>query len=105
MADERVTERVVERPPTTVVERRGSGWGVVFAIILIAIVAVAAYILLVDNQNETRETNAVVGAAQSVGDAAASVGAAGKDAPDGGAAHKLRSCLVFGSIHAGWAVC
>src|SRR3546814_10662599 len=61
MADERVTERVVERPTTTVVERRGSGWGVVFAIILIAIIAVAAYILLVDNQNETRGTNAVVG--------------------------------------------
>src|SRR3546814_13756070 len=84
MADERVTERVVERPTTTVVERRGSGWGVVFAIILIAIVAVAAYILLVDNQNETRETNDVVGAAQSVGDAADSGGDAGKDAPEGG---------------------
>src|SRR3546814_14046896 len=85
MADERVTERVVERPTTTVVERRGSGWGVVFAIILIAIVAVVAYILLVDNQNETRETNAVVGAAQSVGDADDSVGDAVIDAPEGGA--------------------
>ena len=66
MADEPVRERIVERPSTTVVERRGSGVGVILGIIVVALIALAAYFLFV--QNENRETNAVVGAAEEVGD-------------------------------------
>lgn len=80
MPEEPVTERIVERPTTTIVERSGSGAGVIFAVILAAIIAVAAYFLFVEN--ESRETNAVVGAAQSVGDAAQRAANAAEDAAD-----------------------
>lgn len=68
-------ETIVERP----VERSGGSGGVVavFALVLVAIIAVAAYFMLA---NDNRETNAVTDAAQSVGSAADSVGDAAKDA-------------------------
>lgn len=78
MVDEPMRERVVERPTTTIVERRGSGFGVVLGIIVVALIALAAYFLFVENEN--RETDAVVSAAQSVGDAAQEAAGAAKDA-------------------------
>lgn len=81
MADEPTRERIVERPATTVVESRGSGVGVILGIIVIALVALAAYFLFVEN--ESRETDAVVGAAQQVGDAAQDAADAAKDAASG----------------------
>lgn len=92
MADERVTEstdgvttqRTVERDTgTTVIERRGSGAGVVLGILALAAVVLLAWFLLSQNRNDTVRTEAVTGAASSVADsaekAADSVGDAVKD--------------------------
>lgn len=78
MVDEPKRERIIERPTTTVVESRGSGIGVILGIIAVALIALAAYFLFA--QNESRETDAVVSAAQSVGDAAQDAAGAAKDA-------------------------
>lgn len=78
MADEPIRERVVERPTTTVIERRGSGVGLILGIIVVALIALAAYFLFAENEN--RETDAVVSAAQSVGDAAQDAAGAVTDA-------------------------
>jgi type II secretory pathway pseudopilin PulG len=58
---------------TTVIEKRGSGGVALIAIAILAIIAVAAYFLVM---NDTRETDAVTGAAQSVGQAADQAGEA-----------------------------
>ena len=80
MAEERVVERTVEREPhTTVIEKRGSGAGVVLGILAIAVVVLLAWFLLAQNRNDAVRTDAVTGAAQSVGKAADKVG----DAADG----------------------
>ena len=65
-----------ERPTTTIVESRGSGVAIFFGVVVVLILAVLAYMFLI---NDTKETNAVTGAAQSVGQAAESVGDAAKD--------------------------
>lgn len=77
MVDEPQREPV-EHSTTTVIERRGSGVGVILGIIVVALIALAAYFFFVENEN--RETEAVVGAAQSVGDAAQEAAGAAKDA-------------------------
>lgn len=84
MADERVVERTVEREPhTTVIERRGSGAGVVIGILVLAAVILLAWFLFSQNRNEATRTEAVSGAAQSVGQAADKVGDAADRATDG----------------------
>ena len=84
MADERVVERTVEREPqTTVIERRGSGAGVVIVILVLVAIAIVAWFLFAQNRNETVRTEAVSGAAQSVGKAADKVGDAADKATDG----------------------
>lgn len=74
-------ERVVERPThTTVAERRGGGMGVIFAILMVALIAVVAFFLVTQNRREDVKAQAVTDAAQSVGSAADSIGDAAKDA-------------------------
>lgn len=74
-------ERIVERPTTTtVIERRGSGMGVILAIILIALVAVVAVFMITQNNREDAKADAITGAASSVGKAADKVGDAASDA-------------------------
>jgi hypothetical protein len=84
MATERVTdrtdgltsERTVERHEgggTTYVERGGSGvGGVIIGIAVLALVAIIAFFLLNMNRQEAVETQAITGAAESVGSAAES---------------------------------
>lgn len=74
-------ERITERDPV-VVERRGGGGGgvVIAAIIGIALVLIVGYFLMNMSQNEAVESNAIAGAAESVGNAADNVGAAARDA-------------------------
>ena len=63
------------------VERRGSGMGAVVALIigLLAIVVIG-YFLMNMNRNDAIESNAVAGAAESVGNAADNIGQAARDA-------------------------
>ena len=79
---ERTTERTT--PETTVVERRGGGSGILWAIVALALIAVVGFFLLQMSRNEAVETEAVSnaassvaqsvdGAADAVGDAARSV--------------------------------
>jgi hypothetical protein len=89
MATERVTEhtdgsRTVERDAgPTYVERGGSGaGGVIIGIAVLALVAIIAFFLLSQSQNDTVRTNAVTGAAHSVSNAAGSVGDAAQRAAD-----------------------
>ena len=89
------TERTVEHPdgrieritetnaaPTTVVERRGgSGMGAIVALIVgLLAVLVIGYFLMNMNRNDAIESNAVAGAAESVGNAADNIGQAARDA-------------------------
>ena len=84
MADERVVEHTVEHEPqTTLIERRGSGAGVVIGILVLVAVALLAWFLFAQNRNDAVRTDAVTGAAQSVGDAAGKVGDAADKATDG----------------------
>lgn len=81
MATERTEQRpdgTVERTTTSdrvVVERGGGGAGTIIAVIIgLVLVGVVAYFLMNMNRNDTIETNAVAGAAESVGNAADRVG-------------------------------
>jgi hypothetical protein len=89
MPDERVTERIVEHPATTVIEtRKGGGAGIIIGIILAILVAVAVYFIAVNTGNEARESDAVSEAARDVGQAAESVGDAATRAIDEGVAEQ-----------------
>lgn len=81
------TERTVERPdgsvertteggnPVIVERRGGGGMGAIVALIIgLGLVLVIGYFLMNMSRNDTVETNAVAGAAESVGAAADSVG-------------------------------
>jgi hypothetical protein len=98
MATERVTERadgttrerVVERDGggTTYVERGGPGvGGVIIGIAVLALVAIIAFFLLNQSQNDNMRTDAVTGAASSVAhsadNAAKSVGDAAQSTAQG----------------------
>lgn len=87
------TERTVEHPDgrveritetgaaPTVVERRGAGAGAVVALIIgLLAVVVIGYFLMNMNRNDAVESNAVAGAAESVGNAADNIGKAARDA-------------------------
>lgn len=59
---------------TTIIERRTGGGLMVAMIILIALVAAIAFFLFKREAREQRQTEAVVGAAMSLGDAAKEAG-------------------------------
>lgn len=68
---------------TTVIERRSSGAGMMVGmIVIIALIAAIAFFLFAKDNREERQTDAVVGAAQSVGDAAEQAGARIGDAAE-----------------------
>lgn len=70
MADDQVTET----PHTTVIERRGSGGGILIGLVLLIAVAIGAVYLFNRSQNDTLRTNAVNKAAGDVGGAAKKAG-------------------------------
>jgi len=83
-----VTEQVVERNDSdrVYVEReRSGGGGFIVGLLILAAIAIGAWFLLNQNDRENAETDAVVGAAEQVGDsvekAAEDVGDAAKN-PD-----------------------
>lgn len=68
--------RVTETPHTTVIERRGSGGGLLIGLAVLIAVCIAAYFLLLRNDSETAKNNAITSAAQSVESTADKAGAA-----------------------------
>ena len=78
---ERVTETDTGGGETVVVQSRGgSGAGLLIGFVLLILVVIAGVYLFNQNARENAKTNAVTGAAESVGDAAKDVGDAAKDA-------------------------
>lgn len=70
MADDQVTQT----PHTTVIERRGSGGGILIGLVLLIAVAIGAVYLFNRSQNDNLRTNAVTKAAGDVGGAAKKAG-------------------------------
>lgn len=68
----------VER--TTIIERRSSSGLMITMIVIIALIAAIAYFLFAQDSREQRQTDAIIGAAESVGDAARDAGTAVSDA-------------------------
>lgn len=81
MADHRIDD-VPGR--TTVIETRsGGGAGMMIGVlVIIALVAAIAFFLFTQSQNDTKRTDAVVGASQSIDDAAKDAGKAITGAAD-----------------------
>jgi hypothetical protein len=75
---ERVTE--TNSSGTVVVERRGGGAGLLIGLAVLILVVLGALYLINQNNREAVKTDAITGAAESVGDAAKDVGDAAKDA-------------------------
>lgn len=75
---ERVTETNSAGP--VVVERRGGGAGLLVGLAVLILVVIGALYLINQNNREAVKTDAITGAAESVGDAAKDVGDAAKDA-------------------------
>lgn len=69
-------DRVTETPHTTVIERRGSGGGLLIGLAVLIAVIVGAYLLLVRNDSEVAKNNAITSAAKSVGSTADKAGEA-----------------------------
>ena len=80
VTSERVTETSSAPAGTTVIERRGSGAGLLIGLAVLILVVVGALYLINQNNRENIKTNAVTEAAKDVGSAAKDVGGAAKDA-------------------------
>lgn len=83
-----VVERAYERdtgPASVTVNTApssGGGFGTIIGILLLAILAVGAYMLFANNESEARKDNAVAEAADNVGEAAQKAGNAVEKAAD-----------------------
>lgn len=75
MSDDRVTETTIPHT-TTIIERRGSGAGMLIGIAVILAVLIAGLFLFNQSKNESIETKAISSAAKSVGDTADKAGQA-----------------------------
>jgi hypothetical protein len=78
MSDDRITQT----PHTTVIERRGSGGGLLIGLAVLIVVAVAAYFMIARGDSETAKNNAITSAAKSVESTADKAGSAIDGATD-----------------------
>ncbi|MEG8039479.1 hypothetical protein QP166_09020 [Sphingomonas sp. LR60] len=78
MSDDRVTQT----PHTTIIERRGSGGGLLIGLAVLIVVAVAAYFMIARGDSETAKNNAITSAAKSVESTADKAGSAIDGATD-----------------------
>jgi len=74
MAEDRIETTHGAAPHTTIIERRGSGGGLLIGLAVLVAVIVAAYFMLNQANNDNARTGAVTSAAKSVGDAADKAG-------------------------------
>ncbi len=72
-------------PNTIIIERRGSGGAIFIGIVLLLAVAVGAFYLFNNSNNDNLRTDAVTSAAKDVGDSAKKVGDSASKAADGAA--------------------
>ena len=79
MAEERVVETTTQ-PHTTVIERSGSGGGLLIGLAVLIAVLIGGYFLMTMSNQNAAKTSAVTSAADKVGGAADKVG----DAASGG---------------------
>ena len=81
---ERITEGETAAPaaaPVIVEGRRGGGVGAIVALVVgLALVVLIGWFLMNMNRNDAVESNAIAGAAESVGNAADNIGDAARDA-------------------------
>ncbi|GAA0300972.1 hypothetical protein GCM10009087_08440 [Sphingomonas oligophenolica] len=75
-----MVDEVTETPHTTVIERRGSGAGLLIGLVLLVAVIIGAFYLFNQSANDNRRTDAVTQAAKDVGDGAQKAGDAAQKA-------------------------
>lgn len=74
MEPDRIETNPNGAPQTVIVERRGSGGGLLIGLAILLAVIVGAYFLLNNANNDNARTGAVTSAAKSFGDAADKAG-------------------------------
>jgi len=75
-----MVDEVTETPHTTVIERRGSGAGILIGLVLLVAVIIGGFYLFNQSSNENRKTDAITQAAKDVGDGAQKAGDAAQKA-------------------------
>ncbi len=70
------------QPNTVVVERSGNGTGLLIGLALVVLLAIAAYFVINQTNNDNVRTDAVAAAAKDVGDSAKQAGGAVEKAVD-----------------------
>ena len=75
-----MVDEVTETPHTTVIERRGSGAGILIGLVLLVAVIIGGFYLFNQSNNENRKTDAITQAAKDVGDGAQKAGDAAQKA-------------------------
>jgi uncharacterized iron-regulated membrane protein len=75
-----MVDQVTETPHTTVIERRGSGAGILIGLVLLVAVIIGGFYLFNQSVNDNRRTDAVTQAAKDVGDGAQKAGDAAQKA-------------------------
>jgi uncharacterized protein HemX len=75
-----MVDEVTDTPHTTVIERRGSGAGILIGLVLLVAVIIGGFYLFNQSANDNRRTDAVTQAAKDVGDGAQKTGDAARKA-------------------------
>ena len=75
-----MVDEVTDTPHTTVIERRGSGAGILIGLVLLVAVIIGGFYLFNQSANDNRRTDAVTQAAKDVGDGAQKAGDAAQKA-------------------------
>ena len=75
-----MVDEVTETPHTTVIERRGSGAGILIGLVLLVAVIIGGFYLFNQSANDNRRTDAVTQAAKDVGSGAQKAGDAAQKA-------------------------
>ena len=75
-----MVDEVTETPHTTVIERRGSGAGILIGLVLLVAVIIGGFYLFNQSNNENRKTDAITQAAKDVGSSAQKAGDAAQKA-------------------------
>ena len=65
---------MAQEPRETVVVERGNGTSILIALVLVVLLAIAAYFVINQSRNDTIRTDAIAGAAKDVGDTAKKAG-------------------------------